>query len=290
MKITFDNVHHIYMEKTPFETTALKDITVTLPEGTCSAVIGRTGSGKSTLVQHINGLLKPTSGKVMVGDQIIHAKTKRKQLKLLRRQVGMVFQYPEHQLFEDTVEKDLLFGPKNIGLNTTKIKKKLPELLELVGLEPSLLERSPFDLSGGQMRRVAIASVLAMEPNVLILDEPTAGLDPKGQEDILTLLKDWQEKYQITMIIITHQMEEASRLAEKLIVMDNGQIAMEGRPEDIYAQNQMLQQLDLDVPERVKVLKYLEESLGIRFSKWSLTPKEAASELNMWMKKEKNHV
>ncbi|WP_158738336.1 energy-coupling factor transporter ATPase [Alteribacillus sp. YIM 98480] len=281
MKIVFEQVEHIYMEKTPFETSALKDVSITFPDKSCTAVIGRTGSGKSTLVQHINGLLKPNKGKVIIGDQVIHANTKRKHIKSLRKKVGMVFQYPEHQLFEDTVEKDLLFGPKNIGLNVENKKKELPELLERVGLDETFLERSPFDLSGGQMRRAAIAGVLAMEPDILILDEPTAGLDPKGQEEILTLFKDWHEQKKTTMIMITHQMEEASRLAEQVIVMDDGQIAMEGSPKEIYKRENELTQLDLDIPEGVKVLKYLEENTGVSFSEWSLTPEKAADELMM---------
>ncbi|MFB4165901.1 energy-coupling factor transporter ATPase [Alteribacillus sp. JSM 102045] len=286
MKIVFEQVTHVYMEKTPFETYALKDVSVSFPERSFSAVIGRTGSGKSTLVQHINGLIKPTNGRIIIGDQVIEPHTKRKHLKSLRKKAGIVFQYPEHQLFEDTVEKDLLFGPKNVGMNLESKKKDLPELLELVGLNESFLDRSPFDLSGGQMRRVAIAGVLAMDPEILILDEPTAGLDPKGQEEILSLFKEWHRQKKTTTIMITHQMEEVSSLAEQVVVMDDGKIAMEGSPENIYKREKELKDMNLDVPEGVKVLKYLEEESGVSFSEWSLTPEEAADELMMQLKKE----
>ncbi|RSL28982.1 energy-coupling factor transporter ATPase [Salibacterium salarium] len=279
MNITLEHISHVFMEKTPFETTALNNVTVSFREGSFSAVIGRTGSGKSTLVQHVNGLLKPTSGRLFIGDQEIHPKTKRKEIKALRKKVGMVFQYPEHQLFEDTVEKDILFGPKNAGLSLDHTKRKLPALLEQVGLDESILTRSPFELSGGQMRRTAIAGVLAMEPEVLILDEPTAGLDPEGQDAMMRLFQEWHRDKQATIIMITHQMEEVSRLAERIVVMDEGNIKMQGTAEEIFRRETEIRALELDVPERVKVLKHIERETGMAFSSWSLTPKEAAAEL-----------
>ncbi|MFB5662993.1 energy-coupling factor transporter ATPase [Alteribacillus sp. HJP-4] len=282
MKITFDQVSHTYMERTPFEKQALKNISASFPEASLSAVIGRTGSGKSTLVQHINGLLKPSEGRITVDGQTIDPGSKRKKIKAIRKKVGMVFQYPEHQLFEDTVEKDLLFGPKNIGLDVRRVKKELPDMLALVGLDESFLQRSPFDLSGGQMRRVAIAGVLAMNPEILILDEPTAGLDPRGQEEIKRLFTQWHLEKQTTMIMITHQMEEAASLADNILVMNNGSIVMKGTPASIYEREQELLDLDLDIPEAVRTLKHLEKAYGGTFSSYSLSPEEAAHEFALW--------
>lgn len=287
MKVSLKNIEHTYMKKTPFEKQALANVNVDFEKGSFTAIIGHTGSGKSTLVQHINGLLKPHSGHVTVGSLTVDAKSKRRQIKALREHTGMVFQYPEHQLFEETVEKDLLFGPRNAGKEEARTKKKLPELLELVGLDKSFLARSPFELSGGQMRRVAIAGVLAVEPKVLILDEPTAGLDPKGQEDILSLFKSWQEQYQTTTIMITHQMEEAARLADRIIVMSEGRITMEGAPSVIYEKQAELKALHLDVPEQVKVLKQIEKEMGVVFSSYHLKPEDAARELEAKLQEKK---
>lgn len=278
MKVEFQNISHIYMKKTPFETAALQNVSTIFPSGSTTAIIGQTGSGKSTLVQHINGLLKPDYGEVIVGKEVIGPKAKRKQLKALRKKVGIVFQYPEHQLFEDTVEKELLFGPLNIGLSEQKVRKTLPDMLSQVGLDETMLARSPFELSGGQMRRVAILSVLLMKPKVLILDEPTAGLDPVGQMEMIQLFKRWQQKEKATMIVITHQMEEALELAERLVVMDQGKIVMEGKTADIFAKTEELMQLGLDIPDSVRLLKQIEEKFHITFSSYQLTPKEAAKE------------
>lgn len=276
MEVNFQNVSHVYMKKTPFETLALKNIDASFRSSSVTAVIGRTGSGKSTLVQHINGLLKPSSGLVTVGGHRLEAGTKRKIVKTVRSHVGMVFQYPEHQLFEETVEKDLLFGPKNKGMDVAEIQKKLPELLQQVGLSETLLERSPFELSGGQMRRVAIAGVLATNPDILILDEPTAGLDPQGQKEILELFMNWQRTYQPTTIMITHQMEEAAAFAEYMYVMEDAEIKMQGEPEAIYAQREKLREMDLDIPGQVQVLQQIERDSGIRFPHYKLSPAEAA--------------
>ncbi|WP_022794497.1 energy-coupling factor transporter ATPase [Marinococcus halotolerans] len=276
MEVNFQNVSHVYMKKTPFETLALKNIDASFRSSSVTAVIGRTGSGKSTLVQHINGLLKPSSGVVTVGEHQLEARTKRKMVKTVRSHVGMVFQYPEHQLFEETVEKDLLFGPKNKGMDVAEIQKKLPELLQQVGLTETLLKRSPFELSGGQMRRVAIAGVLATNPDILILDEPTAGLDPQGQKEILELFMNWQRTYQPTTIMITHQMEEAAAFAEYMYVMEDAEIKMQGEPEAIYAQREKLREMDLDIPEQVQVLQQIERDSGIRFPHYKLSPEEAA--------------
>ncbi|MFD2707266.1 energy-coupling factor transporter ATPase [Salibacterium lacus] len=279
MNVSVQHLNHVYMPKTPLETHALRDVSFEVPNGSVTAVIGRTGSGKSTLVQHLNGLLKPTSGGAEVGGHRIHPKIKRKEIASLRKQVGMVFQYPEHQLFEETVEKDIMFGPLNLGYSREEVQEILPELLEKVGLEVSFLPRSPFDLSGGQMRRTAIAGVLAMEPSLLILDEPTAGLDPQGRQDMLNLFEHWQQKNGTTIIMITHQMEEAAALADNVIVMENGRICMEGSPEEIYKREAELTELDLDLPERTKVLQRIEAQTGITFSSLSLSPEEALEEM-----------
>ncbi|MFC5713823.1 energy-coupling factor transporter ATPase [Thalassorhabdus alkalitolerans] len=279
MEVKFENVTHRYMKKTPFEALALNNVSAHFPSGSFSAVIGRTGSGKSTLVQHVNGLIKPSEGRVLVGGKILHAKAKRKEIKAVRRQVGMVFQYPEHQLFEDTVEADLLFGPKNMGKNVVAVKKELPALLEKVGLPERILSKSPFDLSGGQMRRVAIASVLAMDPKILILDEPTAGLDPKGQEEIISLFKKWHEEKGTTTIMITHQMEEAARLADNIYVMNEGKIVMSGSPQEVYQREEDLLRLDLDLPEPVRLLNMLEKEWDVAFSSKALSAAQAAEEI-----------
>ncbi|MGY4691790.1 energy-coupling factor transporter ATPase [Salibacterium sp. K-3] len=280
MNVSARQLNYVYMPKTSFETHALRDVSFDVTEGSFTAVIGRTGSGKSTLVQHLNGLLKPSSGEVVIDGHRVHPKIKRKDIAALRRHVGIVFQYPEHQLFEETVEKDILFGPGNLGYSRDNMQDMLPELLEQVGLNESFLSRSPFDLSGGQMRRTAIAGVLAMEPSLLILDEPTAGLDPQGQQDMMDLFKYWQQRHHTTIIMITHQMEEVSRLADNVIVMDNGMIYMQGTPEEIYTREAELEQLDLDLPERAKVLKHIEAETGIVFSSLSLSPKEAVQEMS----------
>ncbi|SFM24885.1 energy-coupling factor transporter ATPase [Salibacterium qingdaonense] len=280
MNVSAEHLNHIYMPKTPLETHALRDISFDVPDGSVTAVIGRTGSGKSTLVQHLNGLLKPTTGQAEVGGHRIHPKMKRKEITALRKQVGMVFQYPEHQLFEETVEKDIMFGPLNLGYSREEVQQILPDLLEKVGLDDSLLPRSPFDLSGGQMRRTAIAGVLAMKPSLLILDEPTAGLDPEGQQNMMRLFENWHQKNGTTIIMITHQMEEAAVLADNVLVIENGMICMEGSPEEIYKREAELRELDLDLPERTKVLQRIEAQTGITFSSLSLSPEEAVEEMS----------
>ncbi|WP_240377762.1 energy-coupling factor transporter ATPase [Bacillus piscicola] len=279
MKVVFERVSHSYMTKTPFEKQALKKVSTVFEGGKVTAVIGQTGSGKSTLVQHINGLLRPAAGKIIIGNREITPKTKSKTLKELRQQVGMVFQYPEHQLFEETVEKDLLFGPRNAGFPEAETKRKLPELLKRVGLNDTFLSRSPFELSGGQMRRVALAGILAMDPEVLILDEPTAGLDPQGKKEIVTLLKVWQQQTKRTMILITHNMEEAAELADDIRVMEAGEIVLEGITEDIFTRDKELSALNLDVPDRVKILKFLSTAVSVTFTNCFLPAERAADEL-----------
>lgn len=260
MQITFDRVSHIYGKGTPFEKEALSDISLTIPSGAYVGIIGQTGSGKSTLVQHLNGLLKPTSGQIRVGEWVITPETK--QLQDLRRNVGLIFQYPEHQLFEETVEKDVAFGPLNHGLPTETAIQRVKEAMELVGLSyEQVKDRSPFELSGGQMRRVAIAGVLAMQPSVLVLDEPTAGLDPAGRKAILEGIHQIHQERKTTTLLVTHSMEEVARYADLLIVLSNGRVVMQGRPDEVFAQSERLRQLSLDVPETVSLVTRLNQRL-----------------------------
>lgn len=260
MDIVFENVEHVYNPKTPFERKALFGLNILIPSGTFQAVIGHTGSGKSTLIQHINGLLRPTSGKISIGDRIIGPE-KQKDLRSLRKRVGIVFQYPEHQLFEETVEKDICFGPMNFGVSEEEAKMKAKEVLQLVGLPESVLAKSPFDLSGGQMRRVAIAGVLAMEPEVLILDEPTAGLDPKGRKEIMDMFKMMHVKANLTTILVTHSMEDASFYADHIIVMDKGTVYMQGTPSEIFQEPEKLNKVGLDIPESVQFMRSLSHAV-----------------------------
>ncbi|UZJ78860.1 energy-coupling factor ABC transporter ATP-binding protein [Fictibacillus sp. KU28468] len=254
MDIKINNLTHRYKPGTPFERLALKDVNLSIPSGSFLAVIGHTGSGKSTLIQHLNGLLKPSEGTIQVGDLTIAANEKKKQLKALRKRVGIVFQYPEHQLFDETVEKDVMFGPMNFGQSDEAARKTAREMVKLVGLPDEVLQKSPFDLSGGQMRRVAIAGVLAMQPEVLILDEPTAGLDPKGRKEIMDLFRALHDQRKTTTILVTHSMEDAAYYADHIVVMDKGSTYLEGTPAEIFDKRDELQAVGLDVPETVQFL------------------------------------
>lgn len=271
MEINVKNLEHRYMPDSPFERLALVDMTLTIPTNTYMAVIGHTGSGKSTFIQHLNGLLKPTKGEITIGDRTIRADEKAKNLKPLRKKVGIVFQYPEHQLFEETVEKDICFGPMNFGVDEETAKRKARELLPLIGLDNDVLEKSPFDLSGGQMRRVAIAGVLAMEPEVLVLDEPTAGLDPRGQKEIMDMFYKLHKEKELTTILVTHSMEDAARYADEIVVMDEGTIFMHGKPDDIFSKPEAIRSVGLDVPETIEFLMKLEEKFGVKLSRNAYT-------------------
>ncbi len=278
MDIVFENVEHVYNPKTPFERKALFDLNIFIPSGTFQAVIGHTGSGKSTLIQHINGLLRPTSGKISIGDRIIGPE-KQKDLRSLRKKVGIVFQYPEHQLFEETVEKDICFGPMNFGVSEEAAKRKANEVLQLVGLPESVLEKSPFDLSGGQMRRVAIAGVLAMEPEVLILDEPTAGLDPRGRKEIMDMFKKMHNQAKLTTILVTHSMEDAAFYADHIIVMDKGTVYMQGTPSEVFQEPEKLNKVGLDIPESVQFMRSLSEAVKKPLPQQSFTIEEVAENI-----------
>ena len=229
MSIKIENLVHVYMPKSPFEKVALDDVNIEIKEGEFVALIGHTGSGKSTLIQHMNGLLKPSSGRIIVdGVDITKDGVK---LTDIRKKVGLVFQYPEYQLFEETIEKDIEYGPRNLGLDQEEITRRVKRSMEMVGLDYEIYRhKSPFDLSGGQKRRVAIAGVVAMEPKVLILDEPTAGLDPKGRDDILAQIKTLHDNYKMTIVLVSHSMEDVGKLAERIIVMNKGKVQLEGTP------------------------------------------------------------
>ena len=246
--IKAENVNSIYQQGMPFERQALYDVNIEIEDGSLVALIGHTGSGKSTLIQHFNALVKPTSGKIIING--IDVTAPKADLRLVRKTVGLVFQYPEHQLFEETVYKDIAFGPKNMGFSDEKIDKRVRESAALVGLKEKHLTRSPFDLSGGQKRRVAIAGVLAMNPKVLILDEPTAGLDPKGRDEILaTIKKLHEENKEMIIIFVSHSMEDVAKTAERVIVMNDGHVEMQGTVAEVFAQAEHLQKIGLNVPQ-----------------------------------------
>ena len=247
MSIEIKNVDYVYSQGSPFERKALDNINLTINDGEFIGLIGHTGSGKSTLVQHLNGLLKPSSGKVLINET--ETGVKGEELKKIRCKVGLVFQYPEHQLFEETVYKDIAYGPKNLGLAPRQVDERVKEAMNYVGLSHDLMDKSPFDLSGGQKRRVAIAGVLAMHPEVLVLDEPTAGLDPQGREEILTQIKSIYLKSKMTVILVSHSMEDVARLVNRLIVMNGGKVAMDGTVSEVFSHGDELRGMGLNVPQ-----------------------------------------
>ncbi|MFD1778907.1 energy-coupling factor ABC transporter ATP-binding protein [Fredinandcohnia salidurans] len=263
MDITIENLEHRYQIRSPFERLALYDVNAHIKSGSYTAIIGHTGSGKSTILQHLNGLLQPTSGSITIGERTISSKQKEKNLKSLRKNVGVVFQFPEHQLFEETVEKDICFGPLNFGVPLEEAKERARQTIKMVGLSDEYLMKSPFDLSGGQMRRVAIAGILAMNPQVLVLDEPTAGLDPRGRFEIMEMFYKLHKENGLTTILVTHSMEDASRYADQILVMEKGTIKFQGSPVEIFSKPEQVLHLGLDVPEAVRLKGLLEEKLGI---------------------------
>ncbi len=255
MNIEVQNLEYTYMKGTPYEKTALHNVNMTLKQGEYVGLIGHTGSGKSTLIQHLNGLLKPTSGKILIdGTDITDKEIK---LRDLRFKVGIVFQYPEYQLFEETVLADVAFGPKNMGMSEEAAKKCALEAMELVGFPPELAEKSPFELSGGQKRRAAIAGVLAMQPQVLILDEPAAGLDPQGRNSLLRQIEYMHKEKNMTILLVSHSMEDIARTADRVIVMKDGTIAAEGSVHDIFKMGEELNSINLDVPQITKLINIL---------------------------------
>ena len=279
MDIKLQQVSYAYSKGTPFEKRALYDVNLNIQSGTYQAIIGHTGSGKSTILQHFNGLLKPTTGEVHIGDRVIEAGKKTKGLKPIRQKVGIVFQFPEHQLFEETVLKDIMFGPMNFGVSEQEAERRARELIKLVGLPDAVLEKSPFDLSGGQMRRVAIAGVLAMEPEVIVLDEPTAGLDPRGQKEIMDMFYTLHKERGLTTILVTHSMEDAARYADEIAIMHEGRCVLTGKPRELFADVETLRTYRLELPRIVKFQHSVEKMMNSKLAKICLTEEELAEEL-----------
>lgn len=276
MDITLQQVGYLYGKDSPFEKRALHEVDASIPSGSYTAIIGHTGSGKSTLLMHLNGLLKPSEGVVKIGETTIAAGTKTKGLKDVRRHVGIVFQFPEHQLFEETVEKDIMFGPMNFGVSEEEARRRARELITLLGLPEDVAEKSPFDLSGGQMRRVAIAGVLAFKPSVLVLDEPTAGLDPRGRKDIMELFQTLHEQEDLTTILVTHSMEDAARYADNLIVMSEGTSVLTGTPKEVFGNEEKLASFRLGLPRSVQFQREFEKLIGRQLPDIALTEEHLA--------------
>lgn len=257
MSLTVNDVWYTYQEGTPNESNALQGINLTINKGEFLGIVGHTGSGKSTLIQHLNGLLKPSKGQVLVDGLELHSKENKKNLREIRMKVGIVFQYPEYQLFEETVEKDIAFGPKNLGLEEKEIKQRVKKAMKLMNLDyQALKDVSPFDLSGGQKRKVAIAGVLAMEPEYLILDEPAAGLDPKGREEFLELINHLH-KEGLTVIMVSHSMDDIARYAQRMVVLHQGKLVLEGKPQEVFTHVEELESMGLSVPTLTKLLHAL---------------------------------
>ncbi len=255
-----ENLKYLYSVGTPFETAAIDNINLSVNEGELIGIIGHTGSGKSTLIQHFNGLLQPHGGKVFVDDKDIWAKGNIKNIRQVRFAVGLCFQYPEYQIFEDTVYKEIAFGPKQMGLDDHEIDRRIKESIGYVGISPDILEKSPFDLSGGQKRRVAIASIIAMEPRVLILDEPCAGLDPRGRDTILDLIKNYQRQKGNTVLFVSHSMEDVAKICSRVLVMNKGGVAMFGDVDSVYSRGEELKDMGLNVPEITDIFLKLKAS------------------------------
>ncbi len=285
MSIQVRELTHIYSEGMPYQTVALENISFEIADGSFVGVIGHTGSGKSTLIQHLNGLLKPKSGSILVdGLDITDPSVK---LRDIRQTIGLVFQYPEYQLFEETVEKDVAFGPQNLGLSEEETGERVKEALELVGLSyEKIAQRSPFDLSGGQKRRVAIAGVIAMRPKVLILDEPTAGLDPKAHKDILRLIRNVHREEKNTIILVSHNMGDIADLSEKVLVMHKGRMVMEGTPGEVFARAEELKGMGLELPPASGFAESLKRR-GVDLAAMPLTIEEAEREIAAWIGKKR---
>ena len=259
MSIEAKQLEHVYNPNTPFEHAALHDVTVSIPEGKVTAIIGQTGSGKSTFVQHLNGLLIPTAGELDVAGYHIQPLLKIKDVKQLRKEVGLVFQFPEYQLFEETIEKDIAFGPKNFGASEADALEMVKKVLPIVGLDESYLERSPFDLSGGQKRRVAIAGILVLDPKVLVLDEPTAGLDPQGAKEMMTLFMKLNKEKGKTVLLVTHDMEHVMNYCDHVLVMDHGRVKKEADVKEFFEHPEWMEEIGINPPSIIRLKKALQE-------------------------------
>lgn len=247
--IACENLTFLYGQGTPFETAALDNVSFSCEKGEIVGIIGHTGSGKSTLIQHLNGLLKPNSGTIYLRDKNIWSKENEKNIRSVRFAVGLCFQYPEYQIFEETIYKEIAFGPKQMGLDEDEIRERVYRSMDFVGIDRAIENKSPFDLSGGQKRRVAIASIIAMKPQVLVLDEPCAGLDPKGRDTILGLIKDYQRLEGNTVLLVSHSMEDVAKIADRVLVMNRGKVAMFGTVPEVYSRGDELKEMGLNVPE-----------------------------------------
>lgn len=285
MSITFNDVTYIYQKGTPYEKEAVSHIHLALEQGVYYALIGQTGSGKSTLIQHINGLIKPTTGSLSVDDITIHHKTKDKHIRTIRKTVGMVFQIPETQLFEDTVEREIIFGPKNFGMDIEQVKSDAFDLLMQLGFPRNIMSLSPFQMSGGQMRKIAIVSILAMNPDVIILDEPTAGLDPQSRFQIMTLLKKFQLEDNKTIILVTHDMNDVACYADQTVIMKEGQIVDVCTPRDLFAKDKYITNWHIALPDIVKLQKDIEDKHQIKFPHLALTNEEFVQMYKEWRQK-----
>lgn len=286
MPIKIENLTYIYNPRSPFESRALDDVSLEINDGEFIGLIGHTGSGKSTLTQLLNGLLKPTSGRIVINGTDITDKSVK--LAEVRKKVGLVFQYPEHQLFEETIYKDIAFGPTNQGLSEAEVEERVKEAMALVMLSfDELKDRSPFELSGGQRRRVAIAGVLAMRPEILILDEPTAGLDPKGRDEILEQIKTLHQQAKNTVILVSHSMEDIARLVDRIIVMHRGKVALTGTAREVFKEVEKLESIGLGIPQITYLMKKLKD-YDIHLREDILTIEEARDEIMKWMRSKKN--
>ena len=275
-EIKLENITYLHGKDTPYEIRALDDVSLTVQSGKITGIIGHTGSGKSTLVQLFNGILKADSGRVLLDGEDIWNKPK--EIRKIRFRVGLVMQYPEYQLFEETIYKDIAFGPKNMGLSESEIRERVLEAAEFAGVEKELLDKSPFDLSGGQKRRAAIAGIIAMRPDVLVLDEPAAGLDPRGRESIFSNIVDYQRKSGSTVVIVSHSMEDMARFCDSLIVMANGKVVLNGEPDEVFSQSSLLSEVGLDIPQVTKLMLLLRKK-GIAVDCGHYTVDSAYSEL-----------
>ena len=278
MGITLENVSFTYQEGTPLSSSALTDVSLTIEDGSYTALVGHTGSGKSTILQLLNGLLVPSKGSVRVFDTVITPISTNKEIRQIRKQVGLVFQFAENQIFEETVLKDVAFGPQNFGVSEEEAKKIAREKLALVGIDESLFERSPFELSGGQMRRVAIAGILAMEPTVLVLDEPTAGLDPLGRKELMTLFKKLHLAG-MTIVLVTHLMDDVAAYADQVYVMEKGRLVKSGKPSDVFQDVASMENVQLGVPKITAFCKRLADR-GVDFKKLPIKIEEFKESLN----------
>ncbi|MDR1473754.1 MAG: energy-coupling factor ABC transporter ATP-binding protein [Lactobacillales bacterium] len=283
MDIDFKKVEHVYQPNSPFEFRALIDVSLSIKKGSVTAIIGHTGSGKSTLLQHLNALIKPTSGIVQIGKREISAKTNNKNLKAIRQKVGIVFQFSEAQLFEETVLKDVAFGPQNFGFSKEEAKDKARIALKQVGIVEKLFNRSPFELSGGQMRCVAIAGILAMNPDVLVLDEPTTGLDPKGKIEMMAMFQRLHQKYGTTLVLVTHLMDDVAGFADFVYVLEKGRMVKSGPPAAIFADPSWLKKKQLDLPTAAKFSLKLQKK-GVNLAELPLTIEDLAAQLTTYLK------